>query len=110
MDNDGNQKMVIIENIMEDSIEVNYENKSITYSPHISLDLLNMAIKSIIFLESKFFILLSALCWLMLQIIEGKWEEILCYAIKIQVSKPDQVTKAFEVFVYLEWKISNFDY
>ena len=77
MDNDGNQKMVIIENIVEDS---------------------------------KFFILLSTLCWLMLQIIEGKREEILCYAIKIQVSKPDQVTKAFEVFVYLEWKISNFDY
>ena len=55
MDNDGNQKMVIIENIVEDSIEVNYENKSITYSPYISLDLLNMAIKSINFFRVKIF-------------------------------------------------------
>ena len=28
----------------------------------------------------------------------------------IQVSKPNQVIKAFKVFVYLEWKISNFNY
>ena len=55
MDNDGNQKMVIIENIVEDSVEVNYENKSITYSPYISLDLLNMAIKSINFFRVKIF-------------------------------------------------------
>ena len=26
----------------------------------------------------------------------------------IQVSEPNQVIKAFEVFVYLEWKISDF--
>ena len=33
MDNDGNQKMVIVENIVEDPIEVKYENKSTTHNP-----------------------------------------------------------------------------
>ena len=55
MDNGGNQKMVIIENIVEDSIEVNYEDKSITHRAHISLDLLNMAIHSIDFLRVENF-------------------------------------------------------
>ena len=55
MDNGGNQKMVIIENIVEDSIEVNYEDKSITHRAHISLDLLNMAIQSINFLRVENF-------------------------------------------------------
>ena len=26
----------------------------------------------------------------------------------IQVSEPDQVIRAFEIFIYLEWRISDF--
>ena len=33
VDNDKNQKMVIVENIVEDPIEVKYENQSTTHNP-----------------------------------------------------------------------------
>ena len=33
VNNDRNQKMVIVENIVEDPIEVKYENKSTTHNP-----------------------------------------------------------------------------
>ena len=42
MDNDRNQEIVIAENIVEDPIEVKYENKSTTYHPQVSVDLLKM--------------------------------------------------------------------
>ena len=43
-----------------------------------------------------------------LKVDEKKFYAILYEGFKIQVSKPNQVIKAFKVFVYLEWKISNF--
>ena len=42
--------MVIIENIMEDPIEVKYENKSTTYHPQVSVDLLKMTTQYVDFL------------------------------------------------------------
>ena len=33
VDNDRNQEMVIVENIVEDPIEVQYEDKSTTHNP-----------------------------------------------------------------------------
>ena len=45
-----------------------------------------------------------------LKVDEKKFYAILYEGFKIQVSKPNQVIKAFKVFVYLEWKISNFNY
>ena len=36
--------MVIIENIVEDSIEVKYEDESTTHNPQVSIDLLKMTI------------------------------------------------------------------
>ena len=42
--------MVIIENIVEDSIEVKYENKSTTHNPQFSVDLLKMIIQYVDFL------------------------------------------------------------
>ena len=33
MDNDRNEEMVMIENIVEDPIEVKYEDESITHDP-----------------------------------------------------------------------------
>ena len=36
--------MVIIEKIVEDSIEVKYVNESTTYNPQVSVDLLKMTI------------------------------------------------------------------
>ena len=33
VDNDRNKEMVIVENIVEDPIEVKYENKSTTHNP-----------------------------------------------------------------------------
>ena len=47
--------MVIIENIMEDSIEVKYENESTTHNPQVSLDLLKMTIQYVHFLRVENF-------------------------------------------------------
>ena len=50
MDNDRNQEIVIAENIVEDPIEVKYENKSTTYHPQVSVDLLKMTTQYVNFL------------------------------------------------------------
>ena len=42
--------MVIIENIVENSIEVKYEDESTTHNPQVSVDLLKMTIQYIDFL------------------------------------------------------------
>ena len=42
--------MVIIENIVEDSIEVKYEDESTTHYPQVSVDLLKMTIQYVDFL------------------------------------------------------------
>ena len=42
--------MVIIENIVEDSIEVKYEDESTTHNPQFSVDLLKMTIQYVDFL------------------------------------------------------------
>ena len=42
VDNDRNQEMVIVENIVEDPIEVKYEDKFTTHNPHVLVDLLKM--------------------------------------------------------------------
>ena len=50
VDNDRNEEMVIIENIVEDSIEVKYEEESTTHNPQISIDLLKMTTQYVDFL------------------------------------------------------------
>lgn len=50
VDNDKNQEMVIVENIVEDPIEVKYENKSTTHSPQVSVDLLKMTTQYVDFI------------------------------------------------------------
>ena len=50
MDNDRNEKMVIIENNVEDSIEVKYEDESTTHNPGVSVDLLKMTTQYVDFL------------------------------------------------------------
>ena len=50
VDNDKNEEMVIIENIVEDSIDVKYEDESTTHNPHISVDLLKMTTQYVVFL------------------------------------------------------------
>ena len=42
--------MVIIENIVKDSIEVKYEDESTTHNPQVSVDLLKMTIQYVDFL------------------------------------------------------------
>ena len=42
--------MIIIENIVEDSIEVKYEDESITHNPQVLVDLLKMTIQYVDFL------------------------------------------------------------
>ena len=44
------EEMVIIENIVEDSIEVKYEDESTTHNPQVSVDLLKMTIQYVDFL------------------------------------------------------------
>ena len=41
-DNDKNQEMVIIENILEDPIEVKYEDESTAHNPQLLVNLLKM--------------------------------------------------------------------
>ena len=47
--------MVIIENIVEDSIEVKYEDESTTHNPQVSVDLLKMTIQYVDFLRVENF-------------------------------------------------------
>ena len=42
--------MIIIENIVEDSIEVKYEDESTTHNPQVSVNLLKMTIQYVDFL------------------------------------------------------------
>ena len=50
VDNDKKGEMVIIENVVEDSIEVKYENESTTHNPQVSIDLLKMTTQYVDFL------------------------------------------------------------
>ena len=50
VDNDKNKEMVIAENIVEDPIEVKYEDKSTTQNPQILVDLLKMTTQYVDFL------------------------------------------------------------
>ena len=56
MDNDRNQETVIVENIVEDPIEVKYEDKSTTHNPQVSIDLLKMITQYVDFLRVEIFI------------------------------------------------------
>ena len=51
MDNDRNQEMVIIENIVEDLIEVKYDDEYIIHNLQVPIDLLKMTAQYVIFLE-----------------------------------------------------------
>ena len=50
VDNDRNQQMVIIENIVEDPIEVQYQDESTTHNPQVSVDFLKITIQYVGFL------------------------------------------------------------
>ena len=50
MDNDKNQEMVITKNIVEDSIEIKYEDESTTHNPQVSIDLFKMTMQYVDFL------------------------------------------------------------
>ena len=51
MDNDKNQEMVIVENIVEDPIEVKYEEDSITNNHQVPVELLKMITQYVDFLR-----------------------------------------------------------
>ena len=50
VDNDKNQEMVITKNIVEDSIEIKYEDESTTHNPQVSIDLFKMTMQYVDFL------------------------------------------------------------
>ena len=50
VDNDKNKEMVIVVNIVEDPIEVKYEDESTTHNPQVSVDLLKMTTQYVDFL------------------------------------------------------------
>ena len=50
VDNDKNQEMVITKNIVEDSIEIKYEDESTTHNPQVSIDLFKMTMQYFDFL------------------------------------------------------------
>ena len=60
--NDRNQQMVIIENIVEDPIEVKYEDESITHNPQVPVNLLKMTTQYVDFLQVKNFNFIINLC------------------------------------------------
>ena len=45
-----NQEMVIIENIVEDSIQVKYEDEFVAHNPQVSVDVLKMTTQYVDFL------------------------------------------------------------
>ena len=51
VDNNRNQDMIIIENIVEDLIEVKYDDESIIHNPQVSVDLLKMTTQYVDFLR-----------------------------------------------------------
>ena len=55
MDNDKNQEMVINENIVEDPIEVKYDDQSIIHNPQVPVDLLKMTTQYVDFLRVENF-------------------------------------------------------
>ena len=50
VDNDKNQEMIITKNIVEDSIEIKYEDESTTHNPQVSIDLFKMTMQYVDFL------------------------------------------------------------
>ena len=54
--------MVIIENIMENPIEVKYEDKTISHNPQVPVDLLKMTTKYVDFLGVENFNFIINLC------------------------------------------------
>ena len=64
VDNDRNEEMVIIENIVKNSIEVKYEDESITHNALVSVDLLKMATQYVDFLEVENFNFIINLLWI----------------------------------------------
>ena len=65
VDNDRNQDMVIVKNIVENPIEVKYEDKSTTHNPQVSIDLLKMATQYVDFLGVENFNFIISLFSLM---------------------------------------------
>ena len=62
VDNDRNQEMVINENIVEDPIEVKYDDESIIHNPQVLVDLLKMTTLYVDFLGVENLFLLLTLC------------------------------------------------
>ena len=62
VDNEKNQKMVIVENIVEDRMVINYDDKSTTHNPHVLVDLLKMTTQYVDNHGVENFILLLVLC------------------------------------------------
>ena len=54
--------MVIVENIVEDPIDIKYEDKSTTHNPHVLVDLLKMTTQYVDKHGVENFILLLVLC------------------------------------------------
>ena len=105
-----NQEIVIIENIVEDPLEVEGEDKSITHNPQVPVDLLKMTTQYVDFLEvenfnfiiNPFFIDVAN----KLKVDEKKFYATLYEGFKFQ--SRIKLVKHSQVFVYLEWKISDF--
>ena len=60
--------MVIIENIVEDLIDVQYEDESTTHNPQVLVDMLKMTTQYVDFLQVKNFNFIINLCWFMFRI------------------------------------------
>ena len=104
------EEMVIIENIVEDSIKVKYEDESTTHNPQVSVDLLKMTIQYVDFLrvENFNFIINPVLIDVAnkLKVDEKKFYGTLYEGFKFQ--NQIKLLKHSKYFFYLERKISDF--
>ena len=102
--------MVIIENIVEDSIEVKFEDESTTHNPQVSVDLLKMTIQYVDFLgvENFNFIINPMLIDVAnkLKVDEKKFYGTLYEGFKFQ--NRIKLLKHSKYFFYLERKILDF--
>ena len=101
--------MVIIENIMEDPIEVKYEDETISHNHQVPVDLLKMTTKYVYFLGVENFNFINPMLIDVankLKVDEKKFYATLYEGFKFQ--SRIKLVKHSQVFVYLEWKISDF--
>ena len=106
VDNGINQKTVTIENIVEDSIEVKYEDEPTTHSPQVSIDMLEMTTQYVDFLRvENFNFIINPL---LIDVVNKQKADEKKFYYEFQALI--KILKHSKYFFYLEWNFSDLDF